>query len=66
MTLLSGRTIMLGSLDTSDAAAFLEFLARLPHESSHTMQQVYLDSSVTPIFRRSRLVGEGMISRNLI
>ena len=40
MTLVSGRTMTIRSLDTSDVPAFLEFIARLPHESSNTMQYV--------------------------
>lgn len=40
MTLVSGRTMTIRSLDTSDVPTFLEFIARLPHESSHTMQYV--------------------------
>lgn len=40
MTLLSGQTIAVRSLDAGDAETFLEFRARLPYESSHTMQYV--------------------------
>jgi len=40
ITLLSSQKILVRSLEAGDADSFLEFLARLPHESNHTMQYV--------------------------
>lgn len=40
MSLLSGRAISVRSLDVRDESTFLEFLGRLPQESTHTNQYV--------------------------